>query len=41
MRGPGGTIVMKGMDYGRLAGDGRLEQIVGFFGLLASDEAGQ
>ena len=41
MRSPDGTVVMEGMDYGRLAGDGRLQQIVGFFGLLASDKDGQ
>jgi hypothetical protein len=32
MHGPDGSAVLEGMDYGRLAEDGRLRQIVGFFG---------
>jgi hypothetical protein len=32
MHGPDGSAVLEGMDYGRLAEDGRLQQIVGFFG---------
>jgi hypothetical protein len=32
MRGPDGSAVTEGMDYGHLADDGRLERIVGFFG---------
>jgi hypothetical protein len=32
MHGPDGSAVLEGMDYGYLAGDGRLQQIVGFFG---------
>jgi hypothetical protein len=32
MHGPDGSTVLEGMDYGRLAEDGRLQQIVGFFG---------
>jgi hypothetical protein len=32
MRSPDGSAVTEGMDYGHLADDGRLEQIVGFFG---------
>ena len=32
MHGPDGSVVVEGMDYGRLAEDGRLRQIVGFFG---------
>lgn len=29
-----GKVVLKGVDFGTLAGDGRLRQIVGFFGDL-------
>ena len=29
---PDGSAVLEGMDYGHLADDGRLQQIVGFFG---------
>jgi hypothetical protein len=32
MHGSDGSAVLEGMDYGRLAKDGRLQQIVGFFG---------
>ena len=32
MHGPDGSAVLEGMDYGHLADDGRLQQIVGFFG---------
>jgi hypothetical protein len=32
MHGADGSAVLEGMDYGRLAVDGRLQQIVGFFG---------
>jgi hypothetical protein len=32
MRSPDGSAVTEGMDYGHLADDGRLQQIVGFFG---------
>ena len=34
MYGPDGSAVLEGMDYGHLAEDGRLQQIVGFFGPL-------
>ena len=30
----GGTTTLEGIDYGRLGADGRLTQIVGFFGTL-------
>jgi len=36
MHGPDGSAVLEGMDYGRLAADGRIQQIVGFFGPLAA-----
>jgi hypothetical protein len=32
MHSSDGSTVLEGMDYGHLADDGRLEQIVGFFG---------
>jgi hypothetical protein len=32
MHSPDGSAVLEGMDYGYLAGDGRLQRIVGFFG---------
>jgi SnoaL-like protein len=32
MVGPDGSGVLEGMDFGELAGDGRLKLIVGFFG---------
>ena len=32
MHAPDGSAVVEGMDYGRLADDGRLQQVVGFFG---------
>ncbi|HEV8063861.1 MAG TPA: nuclear transport factor 2 family protein [Acidimicrobiales bacterium] len=41
MRGPDGSVVLEGMDYGRLGEDGRLQQIVGFFGPFPSLDGGQ
>jgi hypothetical protein len=32
MLGPDGAAALDGMDFGELDGDGRLKQIVGFFG---------
>lgn len=32
MHGPDGSVILEGIDYGRLADDGRIQQIVGFFG---------
>ena len=36
MHSPDGSAVLEGMDYGHLADDGRLQQIVGFFGPFPS-----
>jgi SnoaL-like domain len=32
MLGPDGVVLLDGMDFGELDGDGRLKRIVGFFG---------
>jgi len=32
MVGPDGAVVMEGVDFGSLDGDGKLKSIVGFFG---------
>jgi hypothetical protein len=36
---PDGSTTVAGIDVGRVGPDGRLQQITGFFGELASDEA--
>ena len=38
MQGADGSTIMEGIDFGQLAGDGRLGRIVGFFGPLPAVE---
>ena len=39
LRDPDGAVVIAGVDYGELAGDGRLQSITGFFGPVEQEEA--
>jgi hypothetical protein len=39
MKGPDGAVVVTGSDVGRLAPDGRLQEVIGFFGDLPALDA--